>query len=216
MLRSLARIQILGAILVIAQVPACDGAHVTTDTAVFPVTFTVSNNLLAPVTISINGSPYVTLSGGKSTPLTVSSTDEWLTWISAKPLDPRGRPIPDDIGDVTVALGGINRELEITNVINDQTYITARIFNLTTAPVSIGVYDGTDVSCASELPAGSADGTVRGFTQIGYYKLLAGTELRAYRDPADCSGPYVAWPSSQIKAFATKSGLLTLSLETAP
>jgi hypothetical protein len=180
----------------------------------FPVRVQVYNNLMAPVTVSVDGTPHAGLQGGANTGLTVSSLAQWVTWTSAKPMDANRQPIPDDIGEVKIAAGGINLVLEISNVIRDQTYVTARIVNFTKAQVSIGVYDGSSVSCASELPAGSNDGA--GFTQIGYYRLLPATEIRAYRDPSHCTGPYFSWPSSQLKAFAPKSGLLTLSLESAP
>ena len=204
----------LGAIVLIGLGAACESGRATSGPTAFPVEFLVSNRLIAPITISVDGIPIVGLQGGGSTGLTVSSTAQWLTWMSAKPMDSRGQPIPDDIVEVTVMISGINRLLEISNVINDQTYITAGIVNHTNAPVSIGVYDGFSVSCASELPATS--GTVGGFTRIGYYKLLPATEVRAYRDPSRCSGPYVSWPSSQLKGFIDKSGLVSLSLDSAP
>ena len=198
-------------LVVLATACKSDGATAPSE---FPLRFQVYNNLMAPVTVSIDGTPHAGLQGGANTPLTVSSSAQWVTWTSAKPMDANRQPIPDDIGEVKIAAGGINLVLEISNVIRDQTYVTARIFNFTKVRASIGVYDGSSVSCASELPAGSSDGV--GFTQIGYYKLLPVTEIRAYRDPSRCTGPYISWPSSQLKSFAPKSGLLTLSLETAP
>jgi hypothetical protein len=180
----------------------------------YPVRFDVSNSLQAPVAIRIDGVPYANLSGGASTNLTVSSRSRTLTWTSAKPMDSDGTPIPDDIPEVAISIDGINGQLEITNVINYQTYITARIRNFTSTAVSIGVFDGTTVSCASELPASSLAGS--GFTVMGYYKLLPATELRAYGNAEGCSGPYVVWPAPQIRDFVPKSGLLLLDLQTAP
>jgi hypothetical protein len=198
----------------LAVLGAACGSDRTAAPGEFPVRLIVSNSLIAPVTISIDGIPFLGLKSGGSSDITVSSTAQWLTWISAKPLDSQGRLIPDDIAEVKLAVLGINRVLEINNVIGDQTYITARVFNYTSAAVSVGVYDGSSVSCASELPG--AEASTAGFTQIGYYRLLPATEVRAYRDPPHCTGPYVAWPTSDLKGFSAKSGLLTLSLRTAP
>jgi hypothetical protein len=200
-----------GALLVLSASCRGDGPGAPAE---FPVRFGVSNSLQAPVTIAIDGVAYAILSGGKSTDLTVSSKSQWLTWNSAKPMDAQGVPIPDDIAEIRISLNGINRQLEITNVINYQTYITARILNFTDIAVSIGVYDGNSVSCASKLPA--ASGTGSGFTVMGYYKLLPATEIRAYRDPTNCIGPYIAWTASQIRDFAPRSGVLQLALETPP
>ena len=155
------------------------------------------------------------LDNGKATTLTVSSTAHWLTWISAKPAGPDGEPIPDQLGEVQIPISGINGALEIGNVVNDETYITARVFNATGSQVSIGVTDGTTLYCAGTVPAASPDG-VKGFVQIGYYKLRPTTEVRAYGDGSRCSGPYIAWPSSQLTGFAAKSGLITLVLQSAP
>jgi hypothetical protein len=195
-------------------VAACTSESVVSDPGDFPVRFQVSNDLIAPVTISIDGATYAILTAGKGIGLTVSSKAQWLTWTSAKPAGPDGFAILDDIGEVKIPISGINGALEIRNVINDQTYVTARIFNTTNAAVSIGVYDGLAVSCAGALPA-AVEGA-RGFVQIGYYRLLPVTEVRAFRDATRCIGPYVAWPSSQLAGFVAKSGLLTLSLDSAP
>jgi hypothetical protein len=177
------------------------------------VRFLVTNELLAPVTIAIDDTVSVILTNGKSSGLAVSPTAQWLTWTSAKPTDSNGAAIPDDIGQVKLRVSGIRFVLEITNVIGDTTYVTAQIFNLTNAQVSIGVYDGSVVSCASVLRG--ASGIVSGFTKIGYYRLLPATEIRAYRD-SRCTGPYFSWPSSQLGGFIPKSGLVTLTLNSAP
>ncbi len=204
----------LVAAALIALGAACESNRAPSEATPFAVRFSVNNHLVSPVTISIDSIPYVILMGGKSTSLTVPSTAKLLTWTSAKTAGSNGVLIPDDISEVKISVSGISTSLEISNVINDQTYITAGIYNLTNASVSVGVYDGTSVTCAAELPA--AVGAARGFTQIGYYKLLPATELRAYRAPSGCTGAFVSWPSSQLKAFQDKSGLLALTLDTAP
>jgi hypothetical protein len=178
----------------------------------FNVRFVATNDLIAPITLSVDGQPYAILTTGKSTGLSLSSKSK-LTWTSAKPADAQGQAIPDQIGEVNVSVSAINAVLEITNVIADQTYITASIFNHTTTPVSIGVFDGSAVSCASRLPA-AGQGAV-GFTQTGYYRLVATTQFRAYGTP-DCTGAYVSWPPSELASFETKSGLVTLNLLSAP
>lgn len=181
----------------------------------FPIRFQVTNALIAPVTVSVDGTRYAILTNGKGTSITVPSKAQWLTWTSAKPAGPDGAPIPDQIGEVKISVAGINGSLEIANVIDDQTYITARVFNATKSQVAIGVTDGTTLYCAGIVPGATPDG-VRGFVQIGYYRLLPSTEVRAYRDASTCSGPYLVWPSSQLTGFAAKSGLLTLLLESTP
>lgn len=195
-------------------VAACQGDGGTLAPDNSPVTFGVSNSLIAPITISIDGVRYALLAGGGATTSLTVPAHAQLTWTSAKPKDANGEIIPDDIGDVSLYVAGINRTLEIANVIADQPYFTARIHNATSIAVSIGVFDGASVACAGALPA-AANG-VNGFVQIGYYRLRPTTELRAYLDAAHCTGAYVVWPSSALADFAPKSGLISLILETAP
>ncbi len=194
---------------------SCAGSRDTTGPGDFPIRFQVTNDLVAPVTVRIDGTPVAILSSGKGTALTVSSSAQWLTWTSAKPAGADGVPIPDNIGEVKIPVSGIAGALEIRNVIADQTYVTARIFNSTKAQVLIGVFDGAEVACAGVLPA-AASGGADGLVQIGYYRLLPATELRAYRDGSRCSGPYVAWPGSTLKGYAANSGLILLTLDTVP
>lgn len=199
-------------LLLLSLASACEQPTIQEE---YPVRLTITNNLVAPVTIAVDDVLALGLMGsGGSSPLTVLSTARWLTWKSAKPLDPEGRLIPDDVEDVRIALSALDRELEINNVIGGNTYITARFVNRSGVPVSIGVFDGAVLRCASRLPAGSAGAT--GFTQIGYYRLLAATEIRAYRDPLNCTGPHSAWTPAQIRDFAAGSGLVTLVLDVAP
>ena len=194
---------------------ACGRSPVAPEgTPTFAIRFSLANQLLAPVTVAVDGVPHVALLGGGSTNVAVPATAKWLTWTSAKPSNAGGVPIPDDVGEVKIAVSGISTALEISNVINNQTYITAGIVNLTSAAVSIGVYNGTTVMCASELPA--AVGSTRGFTQIGYYRLQPATEIRAYRSPSDCTGAFVSWSSAQLRSFQGKTGLLTLTLDSPP
>jgi len=206
----------LVATIALVLMAGCKGDPPTASgvTGAFVVRFQVVNALLAPVTIAVDDTAFAVLSNGKSIGLAVSPTAQWLTWTSSKPTDSTGVPILDDIGQVRVRVSGIGSVLEITNIINDVTYVTPQFFNLTNARVSIGVYDGSTVSCASVLLA--ASGAVNGFTKLGYYRLLPATEIRAYRDASRCTGPYVSWASSHLASFSPKSGLVTLTLTAAP
>lgn len=198
---------------IFAVFAACSGDSVTLPPQTGPVTFRAENDLIAPVTIRVDGQPYLILSSGRSTQVTLPANTR-LTWTSAKPADAQGHLIPDEIGEQTVDVASIPGALEITNVIGTETYFTAQIFNFTSGAVSIGVFEGSTLWCASLLPGASAGRP--GFTVIGYYRLQVATELRAYTASANCTGPYVAWPSSQLSGLESKSGLLTLSLEPTP
>jgi hypothetical protein len=211
--RQLTRVTAPARILCVALVLACDGGG-PTEPEEYPVQFQVLNYLVAPVHLAVDGSPYMSMFGSTVTTMVVSSRAQWVTWISAKPMDENRVPIPDDIQEQAIAVSGISHALEITNVIGDHTYFTTRIYNDTPASVSIGLFDGTSVICASKLPGSSPSS--RKFTQVGYYRLLEQTEMRAYSDPANCTGSYVAWPGAALRNLQAKSGLLLLTLNTVP
>lgn len=176
--------------------------------AVYTTQFTATNELIAPITILVDGLPNVILANGMSAPVTVS-TRSHVTWTSAKPADATGHAIPDEIGINEISVHGTNAVLEITNVINDQPYFTASVHNYTNITVSIGVFDGSTVACAAVLPAAQSS---PGFVQTGYYRLTASTELRAYLNANGCTGSFVTWPSSQLSGYAPKSGWLQVAL----
>lgn len=199
--------------MLVAPIGGCDGARATS-TAAVPLRFLITNHLLAPVQVSVDGAPAIGLNSGASGGITVPSTAWSLTWTSAKPTDAEGHPIPDDIGEVKIAVAAIGPTLDISNVVGDDTYITVRILNHTSTPASIGFQNGTVTSCAAALPASTESRT--NFTQTGYYRLLPTTEIRAFRDPIRCSGPWVAWTPTELRAYSARSGSLVLSLERAP
>src|SRR5436309_6982048 len=75
---------------------ACGRTPVSPEAPGFTVRFSLSNQLLAPVTLSVDGVPHVGLLGGGRTNVGVPSTAKWVSWTSAKPAGPTGVPIPDD------------------------------------------------------------------------------------------------------------------------
>jgi hypothetical protein len=193
---------------VFALALACTDDGPTNVPSVYTAQFTLSNALIAPITILVDGEPNVILNTGMTATVS-ASTRSHVTWRSAKPADALGHMIPDEIGENSINVYGMGQTYEITNIINDQPYFTASIFNQTTSVVSIGVFDGQTVACAGVLPAAS---TNVGFVQIGYYRATPRTELRAYNNPSGCTGSYVIWPPSQIAQYAPKSGLLRVTL----
>src|SRR5689334_18854747 len=87
--------------LVAVMLAACGGAtDVPSTSTTEPLRFHVSNALIAPVTVLVDGTPIVILGAGTGSDVGVRRSAQRLTWTSAKPTDVTGRPIPDDIGEV--------------------------------------------------------------------------------------------------------------------
>jgi len=80
----------------------CDGSKGTAEPEEFQVQFEVQNYLIAPVHITVDGSPYMSMFGGTVSTMIVSSRAQSLGWISAKPTDENNIPIPDDIVQQTI------------------------------------------------------------------------------------------------------------------
>jgi hypothetical protein len=205
------------AAMLAAMLAACGGGatDVPSTSSTEPLRFQVSNALIAPVVVRVDGDPLVILSAGASSGVGVRRSAQWLTWTSAKPTDSTGRPIPDDIGEVRVRVAGVGPAFEISNVIDGMPHVTVGVVNRSDKPAEIGVFDGAKVACAGALPVTGRDGQ-RGFVQTGYYRLSSDTELRAYRYGSGCTGSYVAWPRTALAGFTAKAGALSLSLDTAP
>ena len=74
--------------------------------------------------------------------------------------------------------------------------------------------------CPNEIYEARMGEAVAQAAQDGITHMIFGdlflAEIRAYRDPTSCTGPYVAWPYSQLTDFVPKSGLVTLTLNAAP
>ena len=66
-------------ILLIALVTGCSGDTSLPAPNNSPVTFIATNSLVAPVTIKVNGEPYVILNGGRSTQMTLAPNAN-VTW----------------------------------------------------------------------------------------------------------------------------------------
>ena len=174
----------------------------------------VVNSLLAPVMLQIDGIPVVSLGGGRTSGIAVSSDNTWISWTSAKPTDSNGRPMPDHIGEVRLRVTGVGDRLVINNVIEGQTYFTARILNTSGAPATIGVLENGVVECVGTVNAAPPGGT--GVLQIGYYRLRPGTAVRAYRDPERCEGVYSVWPTAGLSGYEQGSGFISLLMDTPP
>jgi hypothetical protein len=203
----------LAGLAALAALAACRGDAITPAAEASRLSFVVSNALVAPVTLAVDGAPALILSAGRSGTLTVAPTAR-VTWTAAKPTDASGRPIPDDVGEVRLPVPTASATVEIVNVIDGRPYVTASIFNHTPVAVSIAVWNGAALTCAAPLPA--ASDSASGFVRIGYYQLQPATEVRAYRGPAGCTGSYSSWPASRLANYAAKSGLVTLTLDAAP
>src|SRR5258708_35162030 len=103
-------------VVLVALGPAWEHNPVSTAGPVYTIRFSLSNQLLAPVTLSVDGEPHVSLLGGGSANVAVPSTARWLSWTSAKPAGADRVPISHDLREVKVSVAGLSTATEISNV----------------------------------------------------------------------------------------------------
>jgi hypothetical protein len=163
----------------------------------------------AAAILSVDGFVYGTVSTNLPITLEVPSGSKSLTYlITNSPLGTIQDVQPDIIaasGTVSVAGSSIT----INNVISGTTYFAPVIANKLGAVAYVGIFRGGSLTCLSPLLVGEAG------KDLGYWRLTADTEMRAYQS-LGCSGTYHAWNSTQLSAFTPNSGVLTLSLTSIP
>jgi len=176
--------------------------------------------------------------------LAIAASNKKIVWVGTGEANPRNDDMTGDgvwlstDGGATFKHRGLDGTAMISRILvdpkNPNIVLAAALGNAYIDDENRGVYRTTDAGKTWKelaalrlfglLPLASALAivgfgvffTVRGFTQIGYYRLLPATEIRAYREPTNCTGPYFSWPLSELRKFDEKSGLLVLSLDTAP
>lgn len=153
-------------------------------------TVIVQNRLLTPVDVTVNGVAVGAIASGQQRTIRRGLLERVVVeWESQRPQF-EGRVVGDTLGarfERDVAGDGAELVFEIDNVIasNGQpaTFYAPVVSNATAAPIVVGL----NMDTPREVRLGTIEpGGVRSF--VGYYRLGAGTSVRAYR-PDVAYGP---------------------------
>ncbi len=107
----------------------------------------------------------------------------------------------------------------IDNVLGSNTYFVPVIDNLTPATLLMGVNVGLSAQNLCNCTVWPFEGNI----SIGYYRLYSNSNVRAYRNGSNYTGPYVYWgsdPSGSTTPLASlaqvRTGMVTLTATMSP
>jgi hypothetical protein len=163
----------------------------------------------AAAILSVDGFNYGTVSTNQPITLQVPSGSKSLTYVITN--SPLGtiQDVQPDIIAATGSVAVVGSAITINNVISGTTYIAPVIANNLGSVAYIGIFCSGSLTCLTPLLVGAAG------KDLGYWRLTADTELRAYQS-VGCGGSFHTWNSTQLSAFAVNTGLISLSLTSIP
>ena len=175
-----------------------------------PHTISVYNFLQVPIQVSANGTAFGTIAANEFTAITVAASTETITVSPGSDLYGDGSVVPDDLATFAAPITA-DGEVDVSNIVNGQTYFAPRIWNGSNADVMIGLVEGPTVRCLGTLAP-----TFLIVSRWGYYRLTSSTTLRVYRAASNCSGPSLQWSNAQLSAFEVKTGVVILNVLASP
>jgi subtilase family serine protease len=193
-----------------------------TSSANAAVTLQVTNYLIYPVNISVNGSLVGSIKASGTDSLTILAPPTLQVSFELARPSPFGLPLGDPMVGYynTISNPAGTYAFKINNQIGNQFYFAPFVTNTTSARVLMDVNAGLSAEnkCFCVAPAGSSNVT------FGYYRLYTNSNVRVYRDGSNYTGPFEFWGNDPSVApngnfdpsVATDTGILRLTLNTAP
>lgn len=177
------------------------------------VTVVVTNQLIAGVNISVNGSAVGSVPAGETRQTQVDPVSEMeVFWELIPPtLDGRalGDPMSGTFGPVQVTSDRV--EIEIDNIVGEAYFFAPLIDNQTSSRLLMGVNMGLQAEnrCNCVVAGGATN------VFFGYYRLFSNSNVRAYRDGSGYTGSYIYWENF-ANSVETGPGTITLTATSAP
>ncbi len=187
-------------------------------------TVRITNYLIYPVTVRANGVLLGTAAANVVTqfPYTGSATVT-ISWdLVRQTISGTSIAIGDTMGadfaPATFTQGAIEGYI-VDNVLGSNTYFVPVIDNLTPATLLMGVNVGLTAQNLCNCTVRPFEGNV----SIGYYRLYSNSNVRAYRNGSNYTGPYIYWgsdPSGSTTPLANlaqaRTGIVTLTATMSP
>lgn len=191
-----------------AALLACSGRDSTAPLP--PKTVRVVNYLMVPVTVTVDGTTYGSVSCcSRSADISVPGSALRLSYVVGKSHYSDGTPVSDDISGETVTLPSTSSQLNINNVIGGTPYISPTLANRTGVTVGVAVYRLGVITCL-----GSQE-TSEFYSRWGYWQLSSDLEFRIYQN-IGCTGSYRYWSSAVLSGYEVNSGNIFLAPTIAP
>jgi hypothetical protein len=187
-------------------------------------TVRITNYLIYPVRVRANGVLLGTAAGSVVTLLPYTgSASVTISW----------ELIRQTIAGTSIAIGdtmeasfapatftqGATEGFIVDNVLGANTYFVPVIDNMTPSTLLMGV----NVGLTAQNLCNCTVGPFVGNTSIGYYRLFSNSNVRAYRNGSNYTGPYIYWgsdPSGSTTPLANlaqvRTGIVTLTATMSP
>ena len=187
-------------------------------------TVRINNYLIYPVSVRANGVLLGTAPANTTTlfPYTGVATVT-ISWDLIRPtIAGTSIAIGDSMGaDVSPVLftHGATEGFNVDNVLGSNSYFVPVIDNMTPSTLLMGVNMGLTAQNLWFCTVGAFQGNIA----IGYYRLYSNSNVRAYRNGSNYTGPYVYWgndPSGSTASLASlaqvRTGIVALTATFAP
>ena len=157
------------------------------------VTLQLQNDLLYDLDFRANGGEPIRVLAGSSTQQTVAVSGPLAVTFGLVGADIAGRPIGDLRGGSFDAIANPTGTIRfnVTNRIGNQVFFAPVMANKQPATILMGANMGLaqENRCNCTVPGGARD------TRLGYYELLANSNMRGYAGNSGYAGNYVVWGS---------------------
>ena len=187
-------------------------------------TVRINNYLLYPVTVRANGTLLGTASANTTTlfPYTGVATVT-VSWDLIRPvISGTSIAVGDTMGadfSPVVFTQGATEGFNVDNVLGSNSYFVPVIDNLTGSTLLMGVNMGLTAQNLCYCTVGGFQGNIA----FGYYRLYSNSNVRAYRNGSNYTGPYVYWgsdpfgPATPLASLVqVRTGMVTLTATFAP
>jgi hypothetical protein len=178
-----------------------------------PVTLMFTNRLVYPVTISTNGTVLGLVNASSTSSMTITAPQALQVSFELVRPSPFGVPLGDPmIGYYnTINNPAGSYSFMINNQIGSQMYFVPFVTDTTDSPLLMDVNRGlvAESRCNCLVPAHGVN------VAIGYYKLFSNSNVQAYRNGSNYTGPYYYF-DNLTGSVEAQTGILRLTFNQSP
>jgi len=177
--------------LVLVGIAACGGDSPSGPSA-GATTLKVTNDLLIPIQINVNGTPAGRVEASSVGEFNLGAIDTLkMDWDMVCSTMPDGEPIGYEGGGVfsTIRTTGGVKSVTIDNEIGSSVYFTPAITNKSSDGLQAVVNEGlaSEIQCPLVVAPGAQS------VALGYYRLYSTTSVRGYKAGSNYAGTSVTW-----------------------
>lgn len=186
------------------------------------VTVSVSNRLVYPILVRVNGNVIGQVQGqGSASESVTVSGGLTLDYELVRPTTDTGVAVGDTISGLFETVSNPSGTISYTvdNVVGSDFYFSPRVSNQTSTRLLMGANMGlqSENRCNCVVPGNAQN------VGLGYYRMFSNSNVRGYREGSGYTGPYIYWgvdssgTTTPIPDIAqAESGLVLLNATSSP